>query len=189
MKNDSRIDLNSKLVFAIVALAVVTRIVTPGLLGHPSNFAPVSAIALFCGAYLESALAACLVPLIAVAAGDLILDHFFLGHSFFYPGWYWQYGCYLLIAGIGMLLKGRIKAPNVASASLSSSIVFFLVTNFGVWLSAGMYPMTALGLVACYTAAIPFFGPTLAGDLFYSALMFGSVELAKKRSYMPARAL
>jgi hypothetical protein len=58
--------------------------------------------------------------------------------------------------------------------------VFFVVTNFGVWLGSGMYAHSAAGFVACYTAAIPFFRNTVAGDLFYSALLFGGFALLQR---------
>ncbi len=67
----------------------------------------------------------------------------------------------------------------MAAAAIASSILFFAVTNFGMWLWSGIYPRTLGGLEACYGAAIPFFQNTLAGDLFYAALLFGGFKLAE----------
>jgi hypothetical protein len=58
--------------------------------------------------------------------------------------------------------------------------LFFAVTNFGTWTLSGMYPLTFSGLAACYVAAIPFFQNTVAGDLFYSGLLFGGFALTER---------
>ena len=55
-----------------------------------------------------------------------------------------------------------------------------VVTNFGMWLFSGIYPLTWAGLTTCYVAAIPFFQNTLAGDLFFTALLFGGFALAER---------
>jgi hypothetical protein len=60
-------------------------------------------------------------------------------------------------------------------------VLFFTVTNFGTWLTSGMYPPTFSGLVACFVAAVPFFQNTLAGDLVFSALLFGGFALLEQR--------
>ena len=174
---------NSNIILGIVALAVATRVMTPALLGHPSNFAPVGAIALFSGAYLGKRALSFIVPIVSVIVGDLLLNTLYYGGiELLYPGWYWQYVSYIAIVGVGLLLRDRVKVSSVGAASISSSVLFFLVTNFGVWLSMDMYPHTPAGLALCYTAALPFFGGTLVGDLFFSALMFGSVKFARRRS-------
>jgi len=180
--NEKKIETKTGLVLAIVLIAAVARLIAVPLFGARVNFAPMNAIALFGGAYFVSPLAAFLLPLVAIFASDQILNALYYSNltasTPFYAGWYWQYIGYLLIAGIGTMLRGRIRPLNVAGASVSSSILFFMVSNFGVWFSMTMYEPTLAGLMVCYAMAIPFFGATLAGDLFYSALMFGSAEAA-----------
>ena len=61
--------------------------------------------------------------------------------------------------------------------ALASSVLFFVVTNFGVWATQGMYPMSLEGLVACYVAAIPFFQNSLLGNAFYTSVLFGGFAL------------
>jgi len=68
---------------------------------------------------------------------------------------------------------------------LGASIIFFLVSNFGTWMSGMMYPKTGAGLIACYTAAIPFFQGTFISDLVYTTVLFGSFELVKKYYTLP----
>ena len=74
-----------------------------------------------------------------------------------------------------------ISLLSVAAGSVASSVLFFIVTNFGTWATGELYPPTLAGLTACYVAAIPFFQNTLAGDLFFSALLFGGFALLERR--------
>jgi hypothetical protein len=64
-------------------------------------------------------------------------------------------------------------------ASLLGSILFFFITNFGVW-AGGFYGYTAGGLSKCYVMAIPFFKGTIMGDLFYNLVFFGGYALVRK---------
>ena len=74
----------------------------------------------------------------------------------------------------------RVSPIRVGAAAIVSSVLFFAITNFGVWLFSGFYPRTLAGLEACYVAAIPFFQNTIAGDLFFSGLLFGGFALVER---------
>jgi hypothetical protein len=69
---------------------------------------------------------------------------------------------------------------RVGAAAAASSVLFFAITNFGMWLFSGFYPRNLAGLEACYVAAIPFFQNTVVGDLFYAALLFGGFKVAER---------
>ena len=182
MKNERPIKFNWKLVTGIILLAAATRIVLP-----PSNFAPMNAIAVFSGTYFAGLLSALFVPLAAIFISDQAVNFLYFGKmQMFYEGWYWQYGAYLLLSCVGMVLKNRVSGSTVVTSSLVSSLIFFFVTNFGVWASTNLYPRTLDGLALCFTAAVPFFGATLFGDLLFFALMFGSVALVGRRFMVPA---
>ena len=178
----AKINLRFSVLLGIVSFATIARVATPPLLGHPSNFSPIDAIALFSGCYFAGKLSKFIIPLLSVWVGDLFIDYIYM-HKFvlFYSGFYWQYGCYILLVIIGAMLANKVKPLNLLAASISSSLLFFIVSNFGVWAEGLMYPHTALGLAACYTAAIPFFNSTLISDLLYSTLFFGTFELAQRR--------
>ena len=77
-----------------------------------------------------------------------------------------------------MALRGKVRVLPVAGAAIASSVLFFIVTNFGVWLVGDMYPRDVGGLVLCYIAAIPFFQYSLVGDFVYTGLLFGGMEMA-----------
>jgi len=149
----------------LVVLGVICRVVP-----HPANFAPIGAIALFAGASFRDRRAAVVVPLAAMFIGDL-----FIGLHSLMPV---IYATYALIAVLGMLLRERHNSPlHIAGGAFAGATIFFVVTNFAVWLG-GMYPRTLEGLTACFVNAIPFFDRTLMSDLLFSAIFFGAYALA-----------
>lgn len=149
----------------IITVAAVMR-----LLPHPPNVAPIAAMALFGGVYLNKKYAL-LIPLAALFVSDLYLGFYDL------PMMLFVYGSFLITGFIGLWL-GKFKNPKtILAASLISSLLFYVITNFGVWLTGTMYPKTFAGLMDCYVMAIPFFRNTLAGDLIYTGVFFGSFEI------------
>lgn len=156
-------------------IAILTAILAAAMLRlvpHPPNFTPIGALALFGGAMLGQRALAFVAPLGALLLSDLILG--------LYPGMAFVYGSVALVVLLGWSLSRRRSALRIGAAAVASSVLFFALTNFGVWLSSGMYPLTGAGLAACYTAAVPFFQNTLAGDLFYSAVLFGGFALLER---------
>jgi len=150
----------------IILFAVILRLVP-----HVPNFAPISGMALFGGAYLNKKYAL-IVPLIAMFLSDI-----FLGlHSTMV----FVYGSFILTGLIGLWLRKHKTFTDIIGAAFLSSLLFFLITNFGVWLEGRLYPANLSGLMSSYTLAIPFFRNTILGDLFYTGLFFGSYELAIK---------
>ncbi len=162
------------LLFALIGLAVASRLVP-----HPPNFVFLGALGLFAGCHFRGAWAV-LAPLAALGISDLIGQVAGLrGMGFYQP--VVMLAVYTGVAASGLIgraLRNCQSVPRVASASLACSVTFFLLSNLGVWAS-GAYSAGPTGLIACYTAAIPFFGYTLAGDLFYSAVTFGSLAVAR----------
>lgn len=150
-------------IYLLIALAGVAR-----LLPHPENFAMIGALALFSGAYLP-ARTAWLVPLGALLLGDALTG--------FYNGVVMAgvYGGFAMGAIVGRaFLSQRRTALRLGGSVLASATLFFLASNFAVWIVA--YPNTWAGLATCFSNAIPFFGRSLVGDLVYSALLFGVYE-------------
>lgn len=143
------------------------------LLPHPPNFAPIAAMALFGGAYFSKKWAAFLVPIAAMFITDLIIG--------FHETMWAVYLSFALIVVLGMIMLKEKKVGNIFFASVTSSVSFFIITNFGIWISTGYYEKTGAGLAACYTAAIPFFHQTLFSDLFFVGILFGAYHLAKQK--------
>jgi len=153
----------------LIALSLILAGISLRLLPHPANFAPIAAIAIFGGALLPRRLALW-VPLGAMMVSDALIGF----HKLIPVTW----GAYALIS---LASSYWLKKPTLgrgAVLTLSSSMFFFMVTNFGVWLWSGMYAHTISGLNQCFTLALPFFRNTLLSDLFYTGLMFGLYWLA-----------
>ncbi len=167
------------LLVGMIVLAALSR-----LLPHPPNFSPVEAIALFGGAYFAKRSAAIWVPLLAMFISDLALglvNGGIYAEYFLSAGFGLVYLCIALSTVVGFALRGRVTVFRVAGYSLVGSLLFFMVTNFGVWLGSAMYPQTGAGLVSAYLAGIPFFQNTVLGTLFYSLVLFGSFALLRRR--------
>lgn len=152
----------------IILAAAASRI-----LPHPVNVTPIAAIALFAGAHFTSKLLAFIVPIVAMIISDAIIG--------FYPQLWVTYIAFAGVVAVGFWLRNRKNITNVAVATVSGSVLFFLVTNFPLWSHYNMYPHTLDGIVQSYTMALPFFRNSLAGDLFYSALLFGGFALAERK--------
>jgi hypothetical protein len=153
---------------ALVMAGVVLRVVP-----HPWNFAPIGAIALFAGAHFERRFFAIAVPLLTMLIGDA-----FIGFHSLMPV---IYATYALIAVIGMLLRNhRTNVAAIGGSVLLSSTIFYLITNYAVWAMGTTYAKTTSGLVACYVAAIPYFGNTLASDAIFTACFFGIFAISER---------
>lgn len=168
------------LVIALIVMALAGR-----MLPHPDNFTPVLAVALFGGAMLPGA-AALLVPLAALFLSDLAL-----GNAF---GWMTAvvYGSFLAGVGLGRWLGKDRTWKKTAVAAIGGSLLFYVATNFAVWALPGahprLYPLTLDGLIECYWMALPFLRNSLAGDLFWTAVLFGVFDLVRSRTKKPRAA-
>jgi hypothetical protein len=184
-------EMNSKTItprFWVILSMIVTAAAFR-LFPHWPNFTPIAAIALFGGAYLGRNYLAFLIPLAAMFVSDLILG--------FHMSMIAVYASFCATVVIGILISRKPRLLNVALASLGSTILFFLVTNFAAWLGSPMYPQTFAGLMESYAAGlvflndgngVSFFMNSLLGDLFYNAVLFGSFALATLKFPVLAKA-
>jgi hypothetical protein len=78
---------------------------------------------------------------------------------------------------MGRLVRPRCSPLSVALVTMTSSVMFYVVTNFAVWAFGSFYPRTWDGLTSCYIAAIPFFRNTMMGDFAFTAILFGGFAL------------
>ena len=151
------------IVLALLLLGVAARLVP-----HPWNATPVMAIALFGGTYVSRRWAI-LLPLSIVAISDVWL------------GWHntipFTWGAFALTGMLAWWIRRHLSVGRVITASLAGSLLFFVLTNFGVWLIGDLYPRTPAGMWECYVAAVPFFRSTLLGDLVFTGVLFGAHAL------------
>jgi Family of unknown function (DUF6580) len=162
------------MIYLIVALAIAARFI-PGA----ANFSPVYAALLFGGVYLKKR-DSIWFPVVLLAASDILLNTLVYSTPF-----YWAQSLnwvgFAAIALVGWWLQKRLSVKNVLVASVAGPTVFFLISNFAVWLGAGMYPPTLGGLGACFVAAVPFYGNSLVSGVLFSGILFGAYELYLKR--------
>lgn len=157
----------NSIIIIFMIVAVLTR-----LLPHLPNFTPVTAVALFGGLYLSNKVLAYMLPLVIMVISDVFLG--FSSITLF------VYFAFVIISFIGI----QAKKPSLAVVLLSS-ISFFVITNFGVWLLG--YPKTWTGFVECYTLALPFFRNSLMGDLFYSGVLIFGFDFVQKHYLREAK--
>lgn len=156
--------LINKKQFIIITFIVIAAVIR--LFPHIPNVTPITAMALFSGVYFTDKKYAFIIPLLAMFLSDL-----FLGFSLISL---FVYAAFILVGYIGI----ASKKMNVKTI-LISSISFFIITNFGVWLIG--YPKTVNGLLECYTLAIPFFRNSLMGDFFYAGVMYYAFQFVSNR--------
>ena len=148
----------------VLFLYFIGLIALSRLILHPPNFTPVIAMAVFMPYLTRNVYSAMLVPLLAMFVSDLYLG--------FHSSMFWVYISILLGTTLSHYTMSMKKTyVHLGSNALLSATIFFVITNFAVWMSGSMYPLTIDGLLLCYTMAIPFFGNTLAGTLFYVSLL------------------
>lgn len=174
--------MRTSILVTMIILAALSR-----LLPHPFNFTAVTAMGLFGAAYFRNEKHfAFIVPLFAMLLSDICLE-FITGYGF-HSGTWLVYSTFALVIAFGFLVLKKVSLLNVVLASLGGSLIFFLITNFALFYPAspvnnpalGQYTHDFSGILASYTAGLPFFKNAIVGDLFYSGLLFGSFELAKK---------
>ena len=159
--NYNKIPNRELIIILFIVFAAIIR-----LIPHPPNFAPITAMALFGGVHFKNRKLAYAIPLIAMIISDL-----FLG---FYSISIFVYASFITITFIGTVIK-NINVTNI----FLSSLLFFIITNLGVWLLG--YPLTMEGFLTCFTLALPFFGYTIAGDLFFCLLFKYSFKTVEKK--------
>jgi hypothetical protein len=164
----------------LAVLAVFSRVIPIA-----PNFTPVISVALFAGAYVSEKHRgyAALILLGMLLTSDAILGFYDWAMMAF------VYGATLLIYPLGFMLSGRVRLGNILGYSLAGAVMFFIITNFGVWLVGRLYPITFAGLIECFALAVPFFGNTLASTLFYSTVLFGLYELSAAMLHVKAKAI
>lgn len=177
-ETNKKIDLRFSVISLLVVVAALTR-----LIPHPPNVAPIGGMALFGAAYYSRKYWAFIVPIAAMWVSDLVLNNVVYAHHFdnfvwFYSGSLFTYGAFALIVLMGTVTLKNKNAGSVLFSALGASVIFFIISNFGVWLTSPIYAKTWAGLVACYTAAIPFMQNTLLGDLGYTVVLFGLFKLS-----------
>ena len=195
--------LNNSLLLAFVLLLLSASLYRAWP-GRPYGFAPQMAMALFAGAVIKDKKWAFILPLLSMLISDVLYQLLYINGLTEIKGFYTgQWTNYLVIAGItlfGFFLK-KINVLKVAAFSITGSILFFLASNFTVWLGGGGLgrPKTFDGLMLCYYDGLAFlrdyglikgfYGNLFIGDLFFCTILFGSYYIIKKTIFQPKQQL
>lgn len=164
------------MIYLIIALAIAARFI-PGA----ANFSPLYAGLLFAGVYLKKR-DSIWFPILLVAGSDMLVNALLYHLSFqWMQSLNWL--AFAAIVLVGWWLQKRVTVRNVLIASVAGPSVFFLISNFAVWLSGGLYPPTFGGLEACFAAAIPFYGNSLISGVLFSGILFGAYEYYLRKAH------
>jgi len=164
------------LILLIILIGAFSRIIP-----HPPNFTAIGAISILGGLYFGKKYLAFIIPFLAILIADIILG---------YKPVISVYLSLLMIIPLGITIRHKISYFSIFKTSMFASIMFFLITNFFVWINSspmdGIYycPPNFIGFVKCYTQAIPFFYSTLLGDLFFCFSLFGLYECITKKKFI-----
>jgi hypothetical protein len=183
----------------IIACLVVTFSILFRLINTTNsifNFTPILALSLFSGSIFTNKKMSYALPLIAMLLSDIFLQLFTKIQGFYGVSQFFNYAILALVVALGTTLKNK-TILNIAGYTIASSLLFFILSNFGVWFfdSYNMYPKTITGLAQCMSAGIAFYkqqiqssmlSNPIAGDLYFSALFFGGYALYKQIAFKNA---
>ena len=172
-------------IFVLLLIGISTRFL---FLGENQsflpNFAAVGAVALFGSNHLRGK-SKYILPLFIMWVSDLFLNNLFYASyfdSFQFFGSFWVYAGFLLVVLVGHFIMRKPSWLTLIGAGIGGGIVFYLITNFGVWIQPGSaYPKNIGGLLMSYVNGLPFLRNTILGNLFYGFLLFGIYEILASR--------
>jgi len=158
--------MNNKILFLVATIALLALF---RLTQWIPNISPIAAMALFAGAKFSDKKLAFIVPFLALLLSDLVLG--------FHSTMLFVYGAFAFTVLIGIKISHKQSFLTIALSAIGASLLFFLITNAGVWIMYDTYAAGISGLLESYMAGIPFYRQTLVGDLIFTALLFGSYHL------------
>ena len=175
---------NSKLTPGLIFIAsVIIFGAFMRLIPHWPNFTPIAAMALFGGTWLSRKYLGFVIPFAALLISDLVIG--------FHNSMWAVYLAFGITVAVGFMLRRKLNAGNVLVASLSTSVIFYLITNLAAWIGNPLYAQSLAGLMQSYVAGLAFFHDgnmgisfflnEVAGTLFFNGLFFGAYALARKR--------
>ena len=174
----------------IMAVALWRSFISDGSTFVAANFTPIGAMALFSGAHFYGRVSRYLFPVIVLLISDIVLgfkESGFSTDNILYDGWFWVYLAFIVAVFFGEKIANHIRFTTIASASVGTALVHWLLSDFGFWLTGGINVISGLpfeqsveGLMTCYTLGFPFFLKLAGSTLLYSLMLFGSYFFLKR---------
>jgi hypothetical protein len=186
-----KIDKSTLVSFILLVLMASLYRVMPG---RPFGFAPQVAMALFAGSVVNDKKLSFLLPILSLFISDVIYEVLYRNGlstiGGFYNGQLLNYILFAALTVVGFFVN-KDKIIDIALGAIAGATGYFLLSNFGVWLSGGLdinnipYPKTAFGLVDCFAAGVPFYKMSIYSTLFFSTILFGGYYLINKYIVKP----
>lgn len=168
-------------ILGLIILALASRVLN-AYMPFLGNFAPVTAIALFGAVTFEKRWVALLLPISLMFISDLIIAQI-NGFSVIHHYTAFVYGSLIMVNVLGLAFKNNFGTSKMLGLSLISSLLFFLISNFGVWMDVKSgYARSFQGLMYCYEMGLPFFQWTVLGDLLFTTVLFGAYGVFTRTS-------
>ena len=155
MDNFFKISKEQFLPIGLVLILAMSR-----LIPHPPNFTPIIAVAIMSSYFFKNIYLSLAVLIISMLVSDIFIG--FYGNMFF------VYLSLIIITFIFFKISDKINYKSLFIFGFFGAVVFFIVSNFGVWLLSGMYEKNLEGFIKCYFLAIPFFQNTLFSTIIFS---------------------
>jgi len=144
----------------IFPITLILILALSRLIPHPPNFTPIIAVAILSGYFFKNLYFSFLVLIASMVIAD-----FFIG---FYDNMFVVYLSLMLITFTFYRAGSKLNYKSLFLFSLFGSLIFFVITNFGVWALGNLYEKNLKGLIDCYILAIPFFGNTFLSTLIFA---------------------
>ncbi len=164
------------LAYLVLLLAALSRLLPHTLHGVGLNVTAVGGGLLFFGSRRPRWQAVCAIAVMALT--DVYLTSYVYNYPFHLPSYLVTWVWYGAVCLLGSTLLRQVTPLRVAAAVVSSATGFFVLSNFFVWAQSGMYPHSTAGLLACYAAALPFYGNDLVSTALTAGVLFGLPVLA-----------
>ena len=144
----------------ILPILMFVLLVLSRMMSDIPNFTATISLIVFTGYLIHNKLLTTFIILISQVISDLYIG--------IYASMFFVYSAYVLIGLVSPIIMNKINIRSVFLASLVSPSIFFIVSNFGVWVAGSLYPLTMAGLISCYIAGIPFFDESLVSTIIFS---------------------
>ena len=160
----------------IFPISLILILALARLIPHPPNFTPIVAVAIMSSCFFRNMYLSFAVIIVSMLLADV-----FIG---FYNNMFFVYLSLLLIAFIFFKISTKIKLQNLFIFGFLGSVIFFLISNFGVWILSGMYEKNLNGLAYCYFLALPFFVNTVLSTIIFTYSAFVVNNLFSKKAIL-----
>ncbi|MDP9038730.1 MAG: hypothetical protein M3O02_05565 [Acidobacteriota bacterium] len=175
------------LAFAVLLLAILSRVLPHAFHAVSWNFTALGGSLLFFGSQLadtaanRTRTAAKLgIAILLLMATDFYLTVFAFGYPFQVRGYVVTWVWYAAVCALSTRWLAKPSAASVIGGVLASATSFFVLSNLTVWAGGALYPRTAAGLAACYAAAVPFYRNDLVSTALTAGALFGLPVLAAR---------